>query len=113
MNRIFAILLSAGFLFINAAEAKLFNAEEFTLDNGLRVVVIENHKAPLIKHMIWYRAGAVDEQFGKGGSAHLLEHLMFRGSKKVKDGEYNRIMHENGADSNDGFGSRQNAEFEF
>lgn len=100
MNRIFAILLSAGFLFINTAEAKLFNAEEFTLDNGLRVVVIENHKAPLIKHMIWYRAGAVDEQFGKGGSAHLLEHLMFRGSKKVKDGEYNRIMHENGADSN-------------
>ena len=84
MNRIFAILLSAGFLFINAAEAKLFNAEEFTLDNGLRVVVIENHKAPLIKHMIWYRAGAVDEQFGKGGSAHLLEHLMFRGSKRLK-----------------------------
>ena len=82
------------------AAADLFKADEFTLDNGLRVVVVENHKAPLIKHMVWYNAGAVDEVKGKGGSAHLLEHLMFRGTKKVKGDEFNQIMHENGADSN-------------
>lgn len=82
------------------AAADLFKADEFTLDNGLRVVVVENHKAPLIKHMVWYNAGSVDEVKGKGGSAHLLEHLMFRGTKKVKGDEFNQIMHENGADSN-------------
>ncbi len=100
MNKNFAVLLAGLLLLPQIAAAKLFKAEEFMLDNGLRVVVIENHKAPLIKHMMWYNAGSVDEKYGRGGSAHLLEHLMFRGTKLVKDGEYNRIMHENGADSN-------------
>jgi len=80
--------------------AELFDAAEFTLDNGLRCVVIQNHKAPLIKQMVWYGAGAADEEPGRGGSAHLLEHLMFRGSDKVKDGEFNRVMMENGAEAN-------------
>ena len=100
MNKNFAILVFFTSLLTQNVSAKLFKAEDFVLDNGLRVVVIENHKAPLIKHMMWYDAGAADEKYGKGGSAHLLEHLMFRGTNKVKDGEYNRIMHENGADSN-------------
>ncbi|MBR1826020.1 MAG: insulinase family protein [Alphaproteobacteria bacterium] len=82
------------------ATAKIFNAEEFTLDNGLRVVVVENHKAPLIKQMLWYQVGAVDEFRGHGGSAHLLEHLLFRGTAKVSGDEFNRIMEKNGAVSN-------------
>lgn len=87
-------------LFSAGASAELFNAEEFTLENGLRCVVIQNHKAPLIKQMVWYVAGSADEEAGKGGSAHLLEHLMFRGTEKVKDGEFNRIMNENGVEAN-------------
>lgn len=82
------------------AFGKLFNAEEFFLDNGLQVVVVENHKAPLIKQMLWYKAGAIDEVPGKGGSAHLLEHLMFRGTDKLKDGEFNEVMKRHGAVSN-------------
>ncbi|MBP5215045.1 MAG: insulinase family protein [Alphaproteobacteria bacterium] len=82
------------------ASATVFKAEEFVLPNGLRCVVVENHKAPLIKHMVWYKAGSVDEEAGKGGSAHLLEHLMFRGTKKVKDGAFNEIMEKHGAVSN-------------
>lgn len=82
------------------ARAALFNAEEFFLDNGLQVIVIPNHKAPIIKHMVWYKAGAVDEKPGKGGSAHLLEHLMFRGTKKVKGSDFNAILEKNGAESN-------------
>lgn len=101
MNKFYQILFAAALILpLNAGAKELFKAEEFSLENGLRVVVIENHKAPLIKQMVWYNAGAVDEKYGKGGSAHLLEHLMFRGTKKVKDGEFNRIMHENGVDSN-------------
>lgn len=82
------------------ARAALFNAEEFFLDNGLQVIVIPNHKAPIIKHMVWYKAGAVDEKPGKGGSAHLLEHLMFRGTSKVKGSEFNAVLEKHGAESN-------------
>lgn len=62
--------------------------------------MVENHKAPIAKHMVWYRVGAVDEKPGKGGAAHLLEHLMFRGTEKVPGSEFNRLMQINGADSN-------------
>ena len=81
-------------------QAQLFNGEEFKLDNGMRVVVVPNHKAPIIKHMVWYKVGSVDEVSGKSGLAHLLEHLMFRGTTKIKGSEFNKIMEENGAESN-------------
>ena len=82
------------------ARAETFKIEEFFLDNGLQVVVIENHKSPIIQQMLFYKVGAVDEKIGKGGIAHLLEHLMFRGTSNVKGQKFNRIMEENGAESN-------------
>ena len=82
------------------ATAELFKTDEFTLDNGLQVVVIENHKAPLIKHMVWYKVGSVDEIRGKGGIAHLLEHLMFRGTKLLKNSGFNDVADELGAEHN-------------
>ena len=85
---------------ISSANAKLFDASEFYLSNGLRVIVVPNHKAPIVKHMVWYMAGSVDEEAGKGGSAHLLEHLMFRGTKDVPEQSFNNILEQNGADSN-------------
>lgn len=88
------------FLSINSVEAKIFDMEEFRLSNGLQVIVIPNHKAPIIRQMVWYKVGSVDERLGKGGSAHLLEHLMFRGTKKIKDSDFNSIISENGGDSN-------------
>ena len=89
------------FLFgIRSACAKIFDMEEFRLDNGLQVIVIPNHKAPIVRQMVWYKVGSVDEALGKGGTAHLLEHLMFRGTKKVKDSEFNSIIARNGGESN-------------
>lgn len=85
---------------ISSANAKLFDASEFYLSNGLRVIVVPNHKVPIVKHMVWYMAGSVDEEAGKGGSAHLLEHLMFRGTKDVPEQNFNNILEQNGADSN-------------
>lgn len=82
------------------AKAALKDAEEFFLDNGLQVVVVSNHKAPIIKHVLLYKAGRVDEPYGKGGIAHLLEHLMFRGTKKFKDGKFNQLIENNGGESN-------------
>ena len=81
-------------------QAKLFGAQSFMLDNGLKVVVVENHKAPIIKHMLWYKVGAIDEPEGKGGTAHLLEHLMFRGTSKVSGEKFDEILKQNGVESN-------------
>lgn len=80
--------------------AKLFGAQSFVLDNGLEVVFIPNRRAPIVKQMLWYKSGSVDEAPGKGGSAHLLEHLMFRGTEKISGQAFNRLMEENGAESN-------------
>lgn len=99
-KKFFTLLFAAVCLFAHTARAVLFKAEEFTLDNGLQCVVIENHKAPLVMQMLLYKAGSVDEKAGKGGSAHLLEHLMFRGTKSAKDGEFNRITEKYGASDN-------------
>lgn len=82
------------------AAAKLFEISEFFLPNRMRVLVVENHKAPIAKHMVWYGVGSADEKPGKGGSAHLLEHLMFRGTKAVPDKEFNALMQKNGIESN-------------
>ena len=84
----------------DVARAETFKVEEFFLDNGLQVVVIENHKAPIVQQMLFYKTGAVDEKIGQGGIAHLLEHLMFRGTAKVKGQQFNRVLEENGAESN-------------
>ncbi|MDD4556554.1 MAG: pitrilysin family protein [Alphaproteobacteria bacterium] len=98
-------LLTLSFTFsflmcLNSVQAKMFDLHEFVLDNGLRVIVIPNHKAPIIKHMVWYQVGSVDEVLGKSGKAHLLEHLLFRGTEKVKDSEFNTLIEENGGESN-------------
>ncbi|MEH0071570.1 insulinase family protein [Pannonibacter sp. Pt2-lr] len=60
------------------------NLSSFTLDNGLEVVVIPDHRAPVVTHMIWYKTGAADEPAGQSGVAHFLEHLMFKGTKRIR-----------------------------
>lgn len=87
-------------LFTGIAQAKFLDVKEFYLDNGLQVIVIPNHKAPVIMQMLWYKVGSVDEPLGKGGMAHLLEHLMFRGTNKVKDSEFNDIVKKYGGETN-------------
>ena len=60
---------------------------DFTLDNGMEVVVIEDHRAPVVVHMVWYKVGAADEPPGVSGIAHFLEHLMFKGTDTMAPGE--------------------------
>ncbi len=68
------------------------NVQEITLKNGMRVLVKEDHRSPVAVSMIWYRAGSLDEVNGKTGVAHLLEHMMFKGTKTTKPGEYSEIV---------------------
>jgi zinc protease len=76
------------------------NIESFTLDNGLEVVVIPDHRAPIVTHMIWYRVGSADEPEGHTGIAHFLEHLMFKGTTTHPGAEFSRVVSEIGGEEN-------------
>jgi zinc protease len=75
-------------------------AETFTLNNGMQIVVIPDHRAPVVTHMVWYRVGSADEPQGEAGIAHFLEHLMFKGTTKYPVGAFNRLIRENGGEDN-------------
>lgn len=66
------------------------NPFDRTLANGMKVIVKEDHRAPVVATMVWYRAGSVDEVNGKTGVAHVLEHMMFKGTSDVPPGEFSR-----------------------
>ncbi|MGR3503446.1 M16 family metallopeptidase [Pseudaestuariivita sp.] len=72
----------------------------FTLDNGMDVVVIEDHRAPAVVHMMWYRVGSADEPAGASGVAHFLEHLMFKGTENMEAGEFSQVVAANGGSDN-------------
>ncbi|VAW16684.1 Peptidase, M16 family [hydrothermal vent metagenome] len=72
----------------------------FDLANGMKVVVIEDHRAPVVTHMVWYKVGAADEVSGKSGIAHLLEHLLFKGTEAAKPGEFSKVVASNGGSEN-------------
>ena len=63
-----------------ASPEKVYNAETAILKNGMQIVVIPNHRAPVVTHMVWYKVGSADEPQGDGvsGAAHFLEHMMFK-----------------------------------
>ncbi len=80
--------------------ARAAEVSTFTLDNGMEVVVLEDHRAPVVVHMVWYRTGAADEKPGVSGVAHYLEHLMFKGTDDLEPGEFSRVVAENGGTDN-------------
>src|SRR5438132_8038075 len=76
------------------------NPHEFTLANGLRLIVKEDHRAPTAVHQVWYRAGSMDESPGTTGVAHVLEHMMFKGTRRFGPGEFSRLVAEAGGRDN-------------
>ncbi len=83
-----------------AAEPTDAKVADFTLSNGLELVVIPDHRAPVVTHMIWYKVGAADENLGKSGLAHFLEHLMFKGTAKHPAGEFSTVVARLGGQEN-------------
>ncbi|MBI2239665.1 MAG: insulinase family protein [Magnetospirillum gryphiswaldense] len=98
--RVWAATAALFSVFALPAQAQVFNPVTKTLGNGLQVVVVENHRAPIVSHMVWYRVGAADETPGKSGIAHFLEHLMFKGTPEVASGEFSKIVARNGGRDN-------------
>ena len=82
------------------AQAGAEKVADFTLTNGLELVVIPDHRAPVVTHMIWYKVGAADETPGKSGLAHFLEHLMFKGTAKHPAGQFSQVVARIGGQEN-------------
>jgi zinc protease len=98
-NKLF-LLLAAWCAVLPAPTFASTDTFEKTLANGLRVIVKEDHRAPTVVHMVWYRAGAMDEKDGTSGVAHVLEHMMFKGTSTLKPGEFNKRVAEAGGRDN-------------
>lgn len=88
-------------LFEGLAEAQMAaRVKESTLENGLKILLLEEHKAPVVTIHVWYRVGARNEQPGTTGLSHLLEHMMFKGTSNVGPGQFSRIIRKNGGRDN-------------
>ncbi|WP_425044449.1 M16 family metallopeptidase [Primorskyibacter sp. S87] len=86
-----------------ASEANMQTEEAvttFALDNGMQVVVVEDHRAPVVQHMVWYRIGSADEPVGSSGVAHFLEHLLFKATDNLASGELSATVAANGGQDN-------------
>ncbi|MEO9685783.1 MAG: pitrilysin family protein [Tateyamaria sp.] len=83
-----------------AAQAEQDGVTTFELENGMQVVVVEDNRAPVVQHMVWYRAGSADEPVGSSGVAHFLEHLLFKATDTLADGELSATVAANGGRDN-------------
>jgi zinc protease len=102
LSRFFALAVALALVFAAfAAPASAdVKASQYTLSNGMQVVVISDHRAPVVTHMVWYRVGGVDDPMGLSGLAHFFEHLMFKGTKGVAGGELSKAVARNGGQDN-------------
>lgn len=93
-------LLTIFFCGVALSNLHAAQVQEFVLDNGLKVLLLEDHKSPAVTFQVWYRVGARNEKDGKSGLAHFLEHMMFKGTPSTGPEEYSRIIAKNGGRTN-------------
>jgi zinc protease len=91
VRRLFKPLAVVAFVISSGAQAAPI-AQEHKLENGLRIIVKEDHRSPVVVSMIWYRVGSMDETTGVTGVAHVLEHMMFKGTQAVPGGEFSKMI---------------------
>lgn len=110
--RLILFYLLPVFFFINTNKAYSEDILKFTLKNGLKIVLLEEHKAPVVTFQIWYRVGSRNETTGKTGLSHLMEHMMFKGTSKYGKGVFSKIVAKNGGTENAFTGNDYTAYFE-
>ena len=93
-------IIASAFLSFTALPALAQEVTTYTLDNGMDVVVIEDHRAPAVVQMVWYKIGSADEPVGASGVAHFLEHLLFKATDTLESGEFSEIVAANGGSDN-------------
>ena len=98
MRLVLLIILSL--FFSNSFSDEINSPYSFVLKNGMKVIVIENKRAPVIAQMVWYNFGSGVEETGKSGLAHFMEHLMFKGTRKFPDNYYSNYISKIGGSEN-------------
>lgn len=97
MRLLFCVFLLLPASLASAADIEI---EQFELDNGLKVIVLPNHRIPAVSHMLWFPSGGADDPAGKSGLAHFHEHVMFKGTPNYAAGEFESIISKLGGDHN-------------
>jgi zinc protease len=92
-----ALVLGLGML---SGGVTAMEIEEAKLDNGMKIVVVPDHRSPVVTHSVWYKVGSIDEPDGAGGMSHMLEHLMFKGTRKFPAGMMDKVVQRNGGQQN-------------
>ena len=100
VRRVLGVVLGVFCLPLAAIAAESQPTHEFRLANGLKIIVREDHRAPVVVSQLWYKVGSSYETAGQTGLSHALEHMMFKGSRKLGPGESSRILRELGAEEN-------------
>src|SRR5512137_1529602 len=102
MRRIILMFIAVAWMLAPAAPAfcQDLKVAETVLPNGLKVLLKEEHKSPVVTFQVWYRVGSRNEQLGKTGMSHLLEHMMFKGSKKYGPKQFSQVVQRNGGNDN-------------
>src|SRR5919108_4806052 len=95
-----SLVLFAEILTSCNAQAQFLPIQEIILENGLKVLLLEDRKSPAVTFQVWYRVGSRNEKDGKSGLSHFLEHMMFKGTPTVRPEEYSRIIVKHGGRSN-------------
>jgi len=99
--RRFLLLFFLCFVWISLSDAAVKDqVYEKVLPNGLKVILLQNRTAPLVTFQVWYRVGSRNEEWGKTGLSHMLEHMMFKGTEKIGPEDFSRIVQKNGGNSN-------------
>ncbi|MEE2694984.1 MAG: pitrilysin family protein [Pseudomonadota bacterium] len=98
--RLVGFFLTLVLFFFQSESRDIFNAKSFKLNNGLRLIVVENNRAPVIAQMIWYNFGSSVEEKGKSGLAHFMEHLMFKGTKRFPGDYFSNYISRIGGNEN-------------
>ncbi|MBY0398199.1 MAG: insulinase family protein, partial [Thermoleophilia bacterium] len=98
--RVTTVIVLAVAALAGAAPGQTIPCESYTLPNGMRVTLMEDHALPRASINLWYRVGARNEPPGRSGFAHLFEHLMFMGTKRVPGGDFDNLMEGGGGSNN-------------
>lgn len=99
VNAVFVCFLVVTVL-VSMPSVVVANPHEYTLDNGLKLIVKEDRRSPVVVSQLWYKAGSIDELNGTTGVAHVLEHMMFKGTEKIPDGEFSKQIAAAGGNEN-------------
>ena len=83
-----------------------FNVNRYSFKNGLKLLIVEDHSSPTFAYQTWFNVGSRDEALGKTGLAHLFEHMMFKGTSTLKEGEFDKLLEHAGAEGENAFTSR-------